>query len=130
MQLLHNEITDKIIYCFYQVYNKLQYGYLEKVYQNALVIELKKQGLLVETEKKLSVYYDNVLIGVYYADIVVNNLVILELKTVDTLLEEHFNQLKSYLRSTHMEVGLLLNFGPKAEFKRCLFTNDKKNFPS
>ena len=130
MQLLHNEITDKIIYCFYQVYNKLQYGYLEKVYQNALVIELKKQGLLVETEKKLSVYYDDILVGVYYADIVVNDLVILELKTVDTLLEEHFNQLKSYLRSTHMEVGLLLNFGPKAEFKRCLFTNDKKNFPS
>ena len=130
MQLLHNEITDKIIYCFYQVYNKLQYGYLEKVYQNALVIELKKQGLLVETQKKLSVYYDNILVGVYYADIVVNDLVILELKTVDTLLEEHFNQLKSYLRSTHMEVGLLLNFGPKAQFKRCLFTNDKKNFPS
>ena len=130
MQLLHNEITDKIIYCFYQVYNKLQYGYLEKVYQNALVIELKKQGLLVETEKKLSVYYDDILVGVYYADIVVNDLVILELKTVDTLLEEHFNQLKSYLRSTHMEVGLLLNFGPKAQFKRCLFTNDKKNFPS
>ena len=130
MQLLHNEITDKIIYCFYHVYNKLQYGYLEKVYQNALVIELKKQGFLVETEKKLSVYYDNVLVGVYYADIVVNDLVILELKTVDTLLEEHFNQLKSYLRSTHMEVGLLLNFGPKAQFKRCLFTNDKKNFPS
>ena len=130
MQLLHNEITDKIIYCFYQVYNKLQYGYLEKVYQNALVIELKKQGLLVETEKKLSVYYDDILVGVYYADIVVNDLVILELKAVDTLLEEHFNQLKSYLRSTHMEVGLLLNFGPKAEFKRCLFTNDKKNFPS
>ena len=130
MQLLHNEITDKIIYCFYQVYNKLQYGYLEKVYQNALVIELKKQGLLVETEKKLSVYYDDILVGVYYADIVVNDLVILELKTVDTLLEEHFNQLKSYLRSTHMEVGLLLNFGHKAQFKRCLFTNDKKNFPS
>lgn len=130
MQLLHNEITDKIIYCFYHVYNKLQYGYLEKVYQNALVIELKKQGLLVETQKKLSVYYDDILVGVYYADIVVNDLVILELKTVDTLLEEHFNQLKSYLRSTHMEVGLLLNFGPKAQFKRCLFTNDKKNFPS
>lgn len=130
MQLLHNDVTDKIIYCFYQVYNKLQYGYLEKVYKNALVIELKKQGLLVETEKKLSVYYDNILVGVYFADIVVNDLVILELKTVDTLLEEHFNQLKSYLRSTHMEVGLLLNFGPKAEFKRCLFTNDKKNFPS
>lgn len=130
MQLLHNEITDKIIYCFYRVYNKLQYGYLEKVYQNALVIELKKQGLLVETQKKLPVYYDDILVGVYYADIVVNDLVILELKTVDTLLEEHFNQLKSYLRSTHMEVGLLLNFGPKAEFKRCFFTNDKKNFPS
>lgn len=130
MQLLHNDVTDKIFYCFYQVYNKLQYGYLEKVYKNALVIELKKQGLLVETEKKLSVYYDNILVGVYFADIIVNDLVILELKTVDTLLEEHFNQLKSYLRSTHMEVGLLLNFGPKAEFKRCLFTNDKKNFPS
>ena len=126
MQLLHNEITDKIIYCFYKVYNKLQYGYLEKVYKNALVIELKKQGFLVETEKKLSVYYDNVLVGVYYADIIVNDLVILELKTVDTLLEEHFNQLRSYLHSTRMEVGLLLNFGPKAEFKRCLFTNDKK----
>lgn len=126
MQLLHKDLTDKIIYCFYQVYNKLHYGYLEKVYRNALIIELKRQGFWVESEKQLPVYYDNVLVGVYYADIVVNNSVILELKTVETLLEEHFNQLRSYLHSTKMEVGLLLNFGPKAEFKRCLFTNDKK----
>ncbi len=126
--MLHKELTDKIICSFYNVYNILGHGFLEKVYENALVIELKKYGLSVTQQEGVKVYYEGVQVGDYYADIVVNGLVILELKTAESLKNEHFAQLTNYLKATDKEVGLLLNFGKKPEFKRILLTNDKKHF--
>jgi GxxExxY protein len=109
----HTELTQKIIGCFYQVYNALGYGFSEKVYEKALVHELKKQGLEAQAQKQILVYYDDVEVGEFFADILVNEIVIVELKAVQTLLPEHEAQLLNYLKATQVEVGLLLNFGPK-----------------
>ena len=114
--------------CFYKVYNTLGHGFLEKVYENALVMELKKSDLAVNQQQGVKVFYDDKVIGDYFADIVVNGLVIVELKTSETLKSEHFAQLTNYLKATDIEVGLLLNFGNKPEFKRIILTNDKKHF--
>src|ERR1700731_284433 len=124
--MLHGEITEIIIGAFYEVHKKLSYGFLEKVYQNALAIELQKRGLDVVKQKQIKVFYDNDIVGDYYADIIVNNCVILELKAAEGLIEEHEHQLMNYLKATDIEVGLLLNFGIKPQFKRKIFTNDKK----
>jgi GxxExxY protein len=126
--MLHKELTDKIICAFYNVYNILGCGFLEKVYENALIIELKKVGLSVTQQESVKVFYDGVQVGDYYADIIVNGLVILELKAAESLRNEHFAQLANYLKATDKEVGLLMNFGSKPEFKRILLTNDKKRF--
>jgi GxxExxY protein len=122
----HEDLSNKIIKAFYKVYNTLGYGFLEKVYENALSFELKQQGLFVEKQKKIEVYYLGQLVGEYYADLIVNELVILELKAHECLLEEHENQLINYLKATNVEVGLLLNFGKKPELRRKIFDNDKK----
>jgi len=124
--MLHEAITDKIIAAFYKVYNTLGYGFLEKVYENALVIELNKSGLTVTPQQKIEVFYEKKKVGEYFADLTVNNLIILELKAVEKLIDEHKTQLINYLKATNMEVGLLLNFGKTPEFKRAIFTNDKK----
>ncbi|MEY4963215.1 MAG: hypothetical protein RLZZ323_534 [Bacteroidota bacterium] len=126
MELLHQELTDGIIKTFYEVYNELGYGFLEKVYQNSLFLELKNKGYKVEAQKKISVYYKGVEVGEYYADIVVEDLVILELKAADCIVKDFENQILNYLRSTDCEVGLLLNFGKKPEFKRKIFENYRK----
>ena len=114
-----NELTNRIIKCFYKVYNTLGYGFLEKVYEKALFIELNKIELKVETQKPIKVYYDKQVIGDYYADIMVNDIVILELKAVEILCDQHELQLINYLKATDIEFGLLLNFGksPKLEEK-------------
>ena len=127
MKVLYEEITDKVIKAFYEVYNKLGYGFLEKVYENALMIELKKQGLQALQQEAINVYYDKENVGEYFADVVVNGVIIIELKSVETIREEHLKQLQNYLKATKIEVGLLLNFGKKPEFKRIIFTNDRKN---
>jgi GxxExxY protein len=127
MELLHKELTEQILKAFYDVYNELGFGFLEKVYQNALYLELKSRGFHVEAQKKITVYYKNVTVGDYYADLVVNNLIILELKATETLVKESEYQLINYLRATNIEVGLLLNFGTKPEFRRKVFGNDRKN---
>lgn len=124
--ILHEETTNTIIKAFYRVYNKLGSGFLKKVYRNAMALELTKMGLQVEQEKNIKVYYDSVEVGDYYADLLVNDLVIAELKASESLREEHQAQLINYLSATDIEVGLLLNFGKKAEFKRKIFTNDRK----
>ncbi len=124
--MLHSDITEKIICAFYQVYNTLGYGFLEKIYENAMMIELKKIGFDAAQQRHISVYYNGYVVGDYYADILVNDLVILELKAAEGLREEHLAQLKNYLKATDKEIGLLLNFGKKAEFKRVIFTNDQK----
>lgn len=120
----HSSLTNDIIQAFYRVYNALGYGFLEKVYQNALFIELKNSGLFVEKQKKIEVYYGLHLVGEYYADLLVNELVIIELKAAESLCEEHECQLVNYLKATNIEVGLLMNFGKKPEFKRKVFSND------
>jgi GxxExxY protein len=111
----HTDLTEKIIQAF-----------SEKVYENALCWELAKMGLQVEQQKKLAVYYDGQVAGEYFADVVVNEVVIVELKAARQLLDEHEAQLLNYLKATPIEVGLLLNFGPKAGFKRKVYDNERK----
>ena len=124
--MLHSDLTEKIIKAFYIVYNKLGYGFLEKVYENALVIELKKMGFNVLQQQKIVVKYDGYRVGEYFADLVINDVIIIELKAAESLIEEHKNQLINYLKATEKEVGLLLNFGKKPQFKRVILTNDRK----
>lgn len=125
-KLLHKDLTDKILRTFYDVYNELGYGFLEKVYQNSLYLELKSRGLNVEAQKQIKVHYKGFQVGEYYADIIVNQSIILELKASEVLVYENELQLINYLRATEIEVGLLLNFGKKAEFKRVIYTNERK----
>jgi GxxExxY protein len=122
----HADVTDKILKAFFKVYNTLGYGFAERVYENALAIELKKSGLRVEKQKEITVYYESEVVGDYVADTVVNGVVMLELKAVRTLTEDHEAQLLNYLKATPVEVGLLLNFGIKPEHRRKIFDNDRK----
>ena len=123
----HTEVTEKIIKAYYNVYNKLGYGFLEKVYENAFMIELKKFKLKGESQRAIKVYYDGEEVGFYVADIVVEDCVILELKAAESLCDEHEAQLTNYLRATDIEVGLLFNFGKTAQLKRKAFSNEFKN---
>ena len=124
--LLHKELSDLIINAFYTVYNALGYGFLEKVYQNALFTELNNKALYCEKQKPIQVYYDQKIVGEYFADIIVEDSIILELKAAESLMDEHEVQLVNYLKATEIEVGLLLNFGKKPSFKRKIFTNNFK----
>jgi GxxExxY protein len=126
MELLHKELTESIIKVFYDVYNELGYGFLEKVYQNSMFMELQYRGFQVEAQKQIKVFYKNKTVGEYYADLIVNDLVILELKAAEVIVEEFEWQLLNYLRGTKIEVGLLLNFGKKPEFRRKIFENERK----
>jgi GxxExxY protein len=125
MDLLHKDLCDKIIKSFYTVYNTLGYGFLEKVYENALKIEFKKQGLKVIYQMPIKVYYEKEIIGEYYSDFCIENKIIVELKALDKLSEAHEAQLINYLTATGFEVGLLLNFGLEPQFKRKIFTHNK-----
>ena len=127
--MLHEEITSQIIKTFYKVNNTLGFGFIEKVYENAMLLELTKMRLKVERQKNILVHYENVEVGNYFADLLVNDVVIVELKAAESLCEEHEAQLINYLRATNIEIGLLLNFGKKAEFRRKIFTNDRKDNP-
>jgi len=122
-KLLHGELTERILGSFYIVYNSLGYGFLEKVYENALKIELEESGFPVEQQLPIQVRYRDRVIGDYFADLCADNKVILELKSVEKLNATHVAQLYNYLKSTNYEVGLLLNFGPKPEFERRVFEN-------
>lgn len=122
----YSEITDLIIKAFYNVYNKLGYGFLERVYENAMSIELKRLGLNFERQKPLKVFYDEFEVGEYFADIVVNDVVIVELKANESLHPENEAQLLNYLKATNLEVGLLLNFGKKPQVKRRVFLAEFK----
>ncbi len=124
----HEAITQKIIGAFYTVYNTLGYGFLEKVYENAIAIELRKQGLQVVCQLPIAVTYDGEIVGEYIADMLVENRVIVEFKAVRQLLTEHEAQLINYLNATPYEVGLLLNFGPQPKFIREIFDNDRKKY--
>lgn len=124
--LLHKEKSKTILKVFYDVYNQLGYGFLEKVYQNAMYLELKRQGYKVDAQKQIKVYFKNQLVGEYYADLVIDDVIIIELKACEYLLSSHIAQLMNYLKSTKIEVGLLLNFGESPDFKRLIYTNNRK----
>ena len=126
---LHSETTELIIKAYYKVYNTLGYGFLEKVYEKAMMIELKKLGLACSNQQKIEVFYEGENVGDYYADIFVENKVIVELKAVDEIIEEHEAQLLNYLRATTFEVGLLLNFGHEPQIKKRAFSNRYKKIP-
>lgn len=127
IELKHKDITDKIIHAFFKiVYPELGYGFLERVYENALVIALTALGLKAKQQVRIDVYFQNQVVGEYFADLLVEDKVIVELKAVSRLLMEHEAQLLNYLRATPYEVGLLLNFGPKPDFKRKVFDNSRK----
>ncbi|GAB4417450.1 MAG: GxxExxY protein [Anaerolineales bacterium] len=127
IELKHREVTDKILHAFFKiVYPKLGYGFLEKVYENALAFALASTGLKVEQQVRIAVYFQGQIVGEYFADLLVEDKVIVELKATSRLLREHEAQLLNYLRATPYEVGLLLNFGPKPEFVRKAFDNSRK----
>lgn len=125
--LLHSNITGEIIKAFYKVYNTLGYGFLEKVYENALAFELESNGFDVKTQLPIDVFYYDKKVGEYFADIVVENKVIVEIKTASSIDNAHEAQLLNYLKATEIEVGLVLNFGQKTEYKRKIYPNSKKD---
>lgn len=124
--LLHSEITGEIIKSFYKVYNTLGYGFLEKVYENSLAFELSGKGFFVQQQLPISVYYNGKIAGEYFADLIINNKVIIEIKTASAIDKAHEAQLLNYLKATEIEVGLVLNFGHKPEKVRKVFTNKKQ----
>lgn len=124
---LHKELCEEIIGAFYRVYNTLRNGFLEKVYENALVIELKRMGFQVMQQAEVQVFYQGIEVGYYKADLIVENKIIIELKTAENIAEEHECQLINNLRASTIEVGLILNFGKTARFRRKVFENQFKN---
>ena len=126
MAYKHEDLTRRVIEIFYRVYNTLGYGFLEKVYENALVIEFRNSGLEAKPQAPIKVVYDQQIIGEYFVDILVEDCVIVEIKAVRFLVKEHEAQLLNYLKASQMEVGLIFNFGPKPEIKRKVFDNHRK----
>jgi GxxExxY protein len=124
----HKKLTEQIIRAFYTVYNGLGYGFLEKVYENAMDIEMGKMGLHVARQYPVRVVYDGQAVGEFFADMVVNDLVVVELKAVRAIRTEHEAQVLNYLNATSYEVGLLFNFGPRPDFKRKIFDNERKRY--
>src|SRR5208337_4087715 len=124
--LKHAELTEKIIGIFYDVYNELGYGFLESVYEESLVIALRQAGLVVDRQVPLPVWFRKHRVGDFRADLIVENGVLLELKSARLLTADHEAQLLHYLKSTEVEIGLLLNFGIRPQFRRLIFDNDRK----
>jgi GxxExxY protein len=124
--LVPKELINTILTCFYQVYNDLGYGFLERVYQNALYYALIDEGLKCEAEKTIKVYHKERVVGEYRADLLVEDSVLLELKTNEELNSANEKQLINYLKATTIEVGYLLNFGKKPQFSRKVFSNNRK----
>jgi GxxExxY protein len=124
--LKHGKITDQIIRVFYEVYNELGHGFLESVYRKSLVVALTSAGLCVCSPVEIPVWFRGTRVGSFEADVLVEDCVLLELKAARALVSNHRAQLLNYLRATEIEVGLLLNFGEKPEFKRLIFDNLKK----
>ena len=122
----YNVLTERIIEIFYRVYNKLGYGFLEKVYENAMMKEFKTADISAVSQYAINVVYEDEIIGEYFADILVDNKVIVEIKAAKSLAIENDAQLLNYLKATEIEVGLLLNYGPKPDLKRKAFNNTRK----
>ena len=120
------KLTERIIKIFYKVYNTLGYGFLEKIYEHAMMIELRKANVSAVSQDPIKVLYEDEIIGEYFADILVDRKVIVEIKATKNLIIDHEAQLLNYLKATDIEVGLLLNFGPKPEIRRRVFDNFRK----
>lgn len=125
MNLIEKELTEKIINAFYEVYNILGYCFLEKVYEHALYKELNDREFHVSRQEPIEVFYKGQKVGEYYADLVVEGKVILELKAAESICDEYKYQLINYLKATNIEVGLLFNFGKKPQFDRKVYQNKK-----
>jgi len=124
--LKHGSLTDKILKVFFDVYNELGHGFLESVYHRSLVLALESVGLNVCSRVAIPVWFRGHQVGHFEADVLVESCVLLELKAARSLDSSHYAQLRNYLRATDIEVGLLLNFGERPEFKRVVFDNLKK----
>ncbi len=125
----HRELTEKIIGVFYGVYNELGHGFLESVYENAMTIALRASGLRSVQQAPVTVRFRGQIVGDFRADLLIEDAIIVELKAALGIDPAHEAQLLNYLRATEIEVGLLLNFGPKPQFKRLAFANERKNRP-
>jgi GxxExxY protein len=123
----HSELTDLIIAVFYDVYNELGFGFLESGYRNSLRLALLDKGLTVEQEVPVAVFFRGHNVGDFRADLIVNGTVLLELKTAEQIVAAHESQVLNYLRSTALELGLILNFGPKPQVRRLLLDNSRKH---
>ena len=125
--MIHRRLTRQIIKAFYEVYNELGTGFLESVYEKALYIVLRKGGLRVERQYPISVYFRGTVVGEYRVDLIVEEKVLIELKAVSSVLPEHEAQVLNYLKATKINLGLLMNFGNKPEFKRLIFDTKRNN---
>ena len=122
-KLLHQDLAKVVIGCFYTVYNTLGYGFLEKVYENALVIELRQKGLKVQQQFPIEVFYKGNNVGKYFADLLIEDKIILELKAAEMIAQSHLVQLQNYLKASQIELGFVFNFGPQPKFERRIFQN-------
>jgi GxxExxY protein len=126
MELIHGETTGPLIDLFFYVYKTLGFGFLERVYMNSMAVAGKRMGLDIQMHYPIQVRFNGTVVGNYVADLLVNNAVIAELKTVSILTPQHEAQLLNYLKATEFEVGILFNFGPNARYKRMVFENSRK----
>jgi GxxExxY protein len=124
--LKHSQVTGRILEVFYDVYNELGFGFLESVYEKAMAIALTAAGLRVERQVVVEVWFRGQVVGDFRADEIVEEVVMLELKSARAIEPAHEAQLLNYLKATKLEVGLILNFGPKPEFRRLAFANERK----
>jgi GxxExxY protein len=124
--LKHSDLTEKVIGIFYDVYNELGHGFLESTYAEALIVALEESSLSAVREAPVPVWFRGKRVGQYYADVIVEGVLLLELKAARALESAHEAQLLHYLRATEIEVGLLLNFGLRPQFRRLLFDNERK----
>ncbi|WP_054694993.1 GxxExxY protein [Syntrophomonas palmitatica] len=120
MEYLHEDMTKKIIACAYKVHNTLGAGFLEKVYENALKIELEREGFLTEKQKAITVYYEEIPVGEYYTDLLVDEMLIIEIKVAAAIDKAHESQLINYLKATGIKLGLLINFGTRVNVRRII----------
>ncbi|HUR99814.1 MAG TPA: GxxExxY protein [Pyrinomonadaceae bacterium] len=127
--LKHRELTDEVIGTFYEVYNELGHGFIESVYEKSLAIALREKGHEVLQQVDIPVWFRGQRVGDFDADLLIDKKVIAELKSARAIDTAHVAQLLNYLRATNIEIGLLLNFGPKPELKRLVFENSRKKFP-
>jgi GxxExxY protein len=125
-EIIPKELTELILSVFYEVHTDLGYGFLERVYQNALYFAFLDNGLKCRAEIPINVYHNGRMVGEYRADLLIENSVLLELKACETINPAHEAQLINYLKATNIEIGFVLNFGKKAEFSRKIYTNDRK----